>query len=158
MLVSAALDFILMRTFFLATIRAYQRYLSPYKGFSCAYRVHTGRSSCSALGYRAIRIHGVLAGFVILRERMFLCGVAHRRYSVTRPKLYAKQGGYCDIGCDGADCGSGCDGCHFPHIEGLSNVCNCLSYCDVGSCDWPERKRRRQDEEKYVHIPPKSRL
>ena len=43
-------------------IGAYQRYLSPYKGFCCAYRAHTGRASCSALGARVIRRHGLLAG------------------------------------------------------------------------------------------------
>jgi len=33
-------------------IRAYQRHLSPWKGFRCAYRVLTGRDSCSAYGYK----------------------------------------------------------------------------------------------------------
>jgi len=44
-----------MRKLVLAAITGYQTYLSPYKGFCCAYRVHTGRKSCSALGFRAVR-------------------------------------------------------------------------------------------------------
>lgn len=136
-----------MRSFVLATIRAYQRYLSPHKGFSCAYRVHTGRSSCSALGYRAIQIHGVLAGFIILRERLYLCGVSHRRFTPSRPRPHVKQRGDCDIGCDGYA---------LPSGRSLGKLCDFLSCCDAGSCDWPERKRKKQDQEKYVYIPPKT--
>jgi len=43
----------------LLAITLYQRHLSPYKGFRCAYALHTGRASCSRLGYRAIRRHGL---------------------------------------------------------------------------------------------------
>ena len=34
----------------LAAIRFYQRWISPYKGFRCAYGAHSGRCSCSTLG------------------------------------------------------------------------------------------------------------
>ena len=135
-----------MRNFALAVIRTYQRYLSPYKRFGCAYRTHTGHSSCSALGYRAIQIHGAFAGFVILRERLYRCGVAHRRYTPSPPRPHVKQRGDCDIGCDGCDLPSGKD---------FSKGCNFFSCCDVGSCDWSERKRKKQDPKKYVYIPPK---
>ena len=54
-------------------IASYQRYLSPYKGFCCAYRVHTGRASCSSLGRRAIRAHGLFGGLVLLSERFKRC-------------------------------------------------------------------------------------
>lgn len=95
----------------------------------------------------------------MLRRRLYLCGVTYRRYSVPRPSFYTKQQGHCDIGCDGADCGSsGCDGFDFPHINGPSGVFDCLSYCDAGSCDWPERKRGKKDREKYIYIPPNTRL
>ncbi len=134
-----------MSNFILAAIRAYQRYVSPYKGFSCAYRFHTGRESCSALGYRAIQIHGVLAGFVILRERLYLCGVTHRRFTLPRARPHVKQRGDCDIGCDGFD---------LPSGKGIGKACDFLSCCDIGGCDWPERKRKNKDQEKYVYIPP----
>jgi putative component of membrane protein insertase Oxa1/YidC/SpoIIIJ protein YidD len=119
--------------------------VSPYKGFCCAYRVHTGRSSCSALAYRAIQIHGALAGLVILRERMRLCGVAHRRFTSRLPQAHAKQRGHIDLGCDGA---SGCDS------PGLDAACDVLDCCS--GCTWPGPGRRRaRDEERYVYIPPK---
>ena len=43
----------------LAAITLYQRFVSPRKGFSCAYRFHTGGPSCSVLGFRAVRRYGV---------------------------------------------------------------------------------------------------
>jgi putative component of membrane protein insertase Oxa1/YidC/SpoIIIJ protein YidD len=81
-----------MKAIALAAISAYQAHLSPLKGFGCAYRVHTGACSCSALGHRAIRMHGVLGGLVVLRKRMHRCGVAHRRFGPQQPaKLTGKQ-------------------------------------------------------------------
>lgn len=54
-------------------IAGYQRYVSPYKGFCCAYRVHTGRASCSTLGRRVIRAHGLFGGLVLLSQRFRRC-------------------------------------------------------------------------------------
>ena len=54
------------RSFALWAIVAYQRFVSPYKGFCCAYAFHTGHASCSTLGYRAIRRRGIPAGNAIL--------------------------------------------------------------------------------------------
>jgi putative component of membrane protein insertase Oxa1/YidC/SpoIIIJ protein YidD len=48
-----------MHRAFLLAIGLYQKYLSPHKGFCCAYRTHTGRAGCSALGFRAVRRYGV---------------------------------------------------------------------------------------------------
>jgi putative component of membrane protein insertase Oxa1/YidC/SpoIIIJ protein YidD len=54
-------------------IAGYQRYLSPYKGFCCAYREHTGRASCSMLGRRVIRARGLFSGLVLLSKRFRRC-------------------------------------------------------------------------------------
>jgi len=139
-----------MRTLILTAISAYQRYLSPHKGFCCAYRVHTGRKSCSALGFRAVQRFGIWTGLGILRRRLYLCGVAHRRYSPPHKRPHRAQRGDCDLPCD--------LNCDFPSIDGCSllgdvaNGCDCGSEC--GSCDWPDRKRKERGQEKYVYIPP----
>ncbi len=140
-----------MRLFALVAIRFYQRYLSPYKGFCCAYRQHTGRASCSELGYRVIRRVGVLAGLVLLRRRTYLCGVVHRRYLVAHRRPPAAQRGDCDFGCDAPG------DCDLPSGKSFSRVCDYASCCDVGSCDWQRRKDRDRGPEKYVYIPPRSR-
>lgn len=122
------------RRLLLALIRAYQRHLSPRKGFRCAYRAHTGRASCSELGRRAVRRHGVLRGWRLARARMHRCGVAHRRYGPLHPR---HQAGFCD-------CDLPCD---------LGDLCAASDLCD---CDWPERKKKDKDQEQHVHIPPRA--
>ena len=140
-----------MRRVVLAVIRIYKRFISPYKGFRCAYSVHTGYASCSTLGYRAVRRHGILRGLSILRARTYRCGVAHRRNSDLPRRPNRLQRGDCDLGCDApADCGR-----DMPSGRGLSKVLDFANCCDVGSCDWKERKRKFASEEKYVYIPPK---
>lgn len=138
----------LLRRGLLAAIRLYQRHLSPHKGFQCAYRLHTGRASCSHLGYRAVRWHGLRQGLALLRQRTALCGVAHRRHGGAAAGAGAglalrSQRGDCDLGCDAGDCN---------HFSGC---------CDCGSCDWrrsagrsPSRARGRQRGDQYVYLPP----
>lgn len=138
-----------MRRVLLATITAYQRYLSPYKGFCCAYRVHTGRRGCSALGFRVVRRFGVIGGLVLLRQRTHRCGVAHRRFSTLRPPAPLAQAGFCDLSCDLPSIDLDCCG---SALDLGSN----LTACDCSGCDWPGRSQKTQKEDKYVHIPPNS--
>jgi len=134
-----------MRYIALITIRFYQQFLSPHKGFFCAYRVHTGRASCSQLGYRAIQRWGVWGGIRVLRSRLFRCGVAHRRYG-PRPQHWQRQAGFCDVSCD-----LPCD------VDPGSLACDGLSSCTPCDCgDWSFR--RKKDEERWVHIPPYAKL
>lgn len=146
------------RALLLGAIRVYQRWVSPYKGFCCAYRHHTGRASCSQLGHRAVRRHGV-AGLVLLRQRLVLCGVAHRRYAPA-PRLWAQaQRGTCDVGCDApGDCEVPCN-CDLLHGQSLG--CDDFASCaDCSGCDWPSRRRRpsraSREDERTVHLPPRS--
>lgn len=156
-----------VRALAVLAICAYQRHVSPYKGFCCAYREHTGRDSCSTLGLRAIRRYGLWRGLSILQRRMYLCGVAHRRHQ----RLYlflspsgpmslfpsirppAGQRGDCDIGgCDALPDAS----CDLPGGKGLSRLCNAASCCDAGSCDWRNNDTpRRWARDRRAHIPPK---
>lgn len=79
-----------MRRFALEAIRIYQRHVSPRKGFSCAYRSHLGRFSCSTLGYRAIRRYGLLKGLAVLRQRTSLCAqtlAVHRNSKLARTRI-----------------------------------------------------------------------
>lgn len=138
-----------MRRLLLAAIVGYQRYLSPRKGFSCAYRVHTGRRSCSALGYRAVRRYGVLAGLAILRRRTYLCGVAHRRFYPPPNPAFLGQRGFCDCACDLP--------CELPSADFCGSALDFASYCDVCDCDWPSRDRKAKEEEQKVHIPPNTK-
>ena len=115
----------------LLAIRAYQRWISPFKGFSCAYRVHTGASSCSELGYRAIRRYGLFGGVDVLDIRLALCSDCHTEHRTVSAQRRAQLGSCdapCDIPCDGKD------------ARCLDGVCDCLNCLD---CDWKNRKEDR---------------
>jgi putative component of membrane protein insertase Oxa1/YidC/SpoIIIJ protein YidD len=148
----------------LCAIRGYQRFLSPYKGFSCALRSATGGDSCSAYGYRAIRRGGLRVGLRLLRQRMHLCGHVHRRPATVRHPLLHAQRGHCDLSCDVPSCDvpscdtPSCDlpGCDLPAkldwaVDALDIVSQC-SGCDCGSCDWPRSRRQVRPSRDTTHL------
>ena len=63
----------MFRTAALYAIRMYQKYVSPHKGFSCAYRKHAKGLSCSGYGYKAIARKGTWVGLQLLQRRMDQC-------------------------------------------------------------------------------------
>ncbi|NHQ85244.1 membrane protein insertion efficiency factor YidD [Iodobacter sp. HSC-16F04] len=115
-----------MRNILLLFIRFYKKYISPYKGFCCAYHFHTGRASCSTLGFRAIRRHGAWAGIVILRQRMIRCGQIYHLHTPLQRRPAIAQRGDCD--------------CDLPGDISFDDVCDCLNCCN--GCDWPRRKQK----------------
>lgn len=132
----------------LLAIRFYQRAISPYKGFCCAYCSYTGNASCSTLGLRAVRRYGVWRGVRILDGRLAKCGLAFRRY---RAAAIDKQAGMCDLPCDGP-CDLPCD----VKLPSIGKSCGGAADCvDLGSCcDWnTSRKQARDDAD--PHIPPR---
>ena len=120
-----------------ACIEGYQRFLSPYKGFRCAYRARTKRTSCSEFAKRVALRRGVLALPSLLRERFKRCAMAARAMTHRRREEDERRDGRassanafdgcgqsageacahggCELGgeaaCAGADACSGVDGC-----------------------------------------------
>ncbi len=134
-----------MRGLVILAIRAYQRFVSPHKGFVCAYRVHTGRCSCSELGRRVVQRKGVFTGLLLLDARLQRCGDISRNRSKS---LHPQQGViHCDLpDLSGCDCGG--DAC--------SGGCGGLDGCDgCDGCDW---RRRRKTRERNIVIRPSSSL
>ena len=115
----------------LAAIGVYQRYVSPHKGFCCAYRVHTGGASCSVLGARVIRRWGLWSGLRLLRQRLRRCGDVHRRCA-NQMRSLALQRGSCDLDLPGVD----------------ADCCDAVDVCDCCDCDWPSRDKRRHVRER----------
>jgi putative component of membrane protein insertase Oxa1/YidC/SpoIIIJ protein YidD len=134
-----------MKFIALYAIRVYQRYISPRKGFSCAYRCHTGRSSCSVLGYRAIRRYGVIGGLVMTQTRLKRCAATHRR-ATTLPRAKRAQMGFID----------GCDGCNFDFdacsvADACSGVGSCpagddCSDCSINPWAWKSNRERKREQ------------
>lgn len=128
-----------MRYLLLAVIYLYRKCISPYKGFACAYRIHTGGASCSTHGLRVVERHGVQKGIALIRRRLQRCSHVYRSHAA-KPlardrsmRFGRRQSGFCDCACDGGDLAScACDG-----------LGNCGSAGDCGS--WGKRKK---DEKK----------
>ncbi|WP_342114281.1 membrane protein insertion efficiency factor YidD [Pseudoduganella sp. OTU4001] len=123
-----------MRGILLAAIKAYQRHLSPRKGYHCAHRVLHGGDGCSGYGYRVIERFGVRLGVALLFRRFDDCSAAMR--AMQRPTNY--QAGECDIGVPlDCDCGHSIKVC-----GGASEALDCVSA--VGDC-WPGRRKGEMD-------------
>lgn len=121
-----ALPDLVMKKPILLAITAYQRFVSPYKGFHCAFHAHTGRDTCSGYGYRVFARYGTVRGWRLLRRRFGACSaVARVHYAPAAARTLTpsgRQGGFIDCG--------GCDG---PGDAG--NACDCLSGIgDIGDC------------------------
>lgn len=117
----------------LLIIRAYQRYVSPYKGFHCAFHAHTGRQTCSGYGYRVFARYGTVRGWRLLRRRFGACSAAAHRHYEDCAQAHAHKAHSTHRQAGFIDCG-GCDvpGCDLPDV---GNVCDCLgNFADVGDC------------------------
>jgi len=141
----------------LAAIRGYQRHLSPHKGFSCAYRVATGRASCSHHGYRVIERCGLWTGLALLRRRLRLCGEVHRsrlaaRTAARNPVLHYQRGDCVPCDCDASclpDLPCDMSDVSWRDADCVCDACQCV---DCGNCanpkqawrDWKARRRQRK--------------
>ncbi|MGI0494343.1 membrane protein insertion efficiency factor YidD [Alkalinema pantanalense CENA528] len=130
-------------------ITGYQRYLSPYKGFSCAHRVLHGGESCSQYIKRTIVERGLSDAWPIARERFQDCRQA---YEILRSRRSTCQIGTHNSAVEGGDedpraCGRSRRNCNEPSrlvdcaCEGLSGIADCgscagdVSSLDCGSAD-----------------------
>jgi len=115
--------------FAITSITGYQKYLSPYKGFSCAHRVLYGGESCSQYIKRILGEVGLSEAITASRQRFADCREAHQvikafRYANSNERRQDDQKNFtseeaCRLarcGCNGLDylfdwdCGS-CDSC-----------------------------------------------
>ena len=58
-------------------ITLYQRYISPYKGFRCAYGIYYGGSSCSAVVKRIVLSEGLFGGWSSIVNQFRRCRCAY---------------------------------------------------------------------------------
>ena len=140
-----------MRILALRAIRAYQRYISPHKGFCCAYRSITGRLSCSEFSARAVEKKGAVAGIRLAFRRMRRCSFVfydHARPAARPITLIGErlnnQSGHCDLPI--GDC----------HGSDASILSDCASNCLPSPCDiWtPKRMKKKASVEFSEHLQP----
>jgi len=116
-------------------IRIYRRFVSPYKGFSCAYRIQYGGLSCSQIILKIVKSKGMAEGMPLIRERFHQCHLASKRLKNShRADLDCGLSGCLDVGGSEGCVGDGCFGageavgasaeaggtsCSLPILDGL---------------------------------------
>ena len=121
-------------------IGIYQRYLSPRKGFRCAYRARNKRrASCSQFARRAMERVGVLPGVRLLQRRFDKCRRAKQVIDYGSPKPREERARQNSAG-SATDCVSGCDPIPVDYCDGIGAAADVAgnlvsSVPDVGSCD-----------------------
>lgn len=83
---------------FIAVIRVYQRYLSPIKGYGCAYRILYGGPSCSSVGLDAFNTYDFSDAILIMKSRFADCHKASKKLS-SMGSTEAIGFGCCGTGC-----------------------------------------------------------
>lgn len=133
------------------SIILYQKYISPYKGFSCAHRISLGSGTgCSGYAKKVFARYGLIKGYALLQRRFYDCrwhSLALQQKRPARHGYHKYQGGVLDA----CDVLSACDGCHapdcdLPHCSGSKwNFCTVADMAtDVCSCgDWFSSSKKR---------------
>ena len=67
----------LVRDFLLIAIKAYKKYLSPRKGFNCAYRILHQGQSCSSYFHSCITEQSLSVACLSFQQRLQDCQQAH---------------------------------------------------------------------------------
>ncbi|VAW70657.1 hypothetical protein MNBD_GAMMA09-3635 [hydrothermal vent metagenome] len=68
-----------LKTLPLLLIRLYQKYLSPRKGYCCAYGVLYQNGSCSERVSSIIQKHGLITGWSKIKNQFILCTEAYEK-------------------------------------------------------------------------------
>lgn len=140
-----------METIALFLISLYQKNISPYKGFSCSYRLGVNGDSCSHYGRKVIERYGFWIGYKLLQRRFYDCSWYARKMNEGSYKPYRKlkrQGGFVD--CDGCDINPNCGdsleySCDLLDFISFSNGCSKTTSSTSSSF---KEKRDKKNENK----------
>lgn len=129
---------LLLKSFFIFSIKCYQKYISPYKGFKCAHKAHTYGMSCSTYGLFAFNNYSVKDAIVKIEDRLKSCKEIHTLYKTDRKSLSGKlihQAGAIDCP-DISDCD-----CDIGSGKG-KGCSSCIDIASVGDCSLFDRKSK----------------
>lgn len=131
----------------LGLIWFYQRYISPKKGFRCAYRVIHGGTGCSGYAKQRIREDGIIRAIPDIRKRLTACKETalsvRSRCEKGKTRRRARKRDGCINSCDCADFSlftmrtpsleeNSCEGC--GDLQSCDGCNGCDGCGDIGSC------------------------
>lgn len=76
-------------------INSYQYYISPHKGYCCAYRAYTGEDSCSQFEKVAIQNNGLFSSFPLIKEQFKKCNFAFEEIKKEKENQKYKKSDAC---------------------------------------------------------------
>jgi len=120
----------------LVAINGYQKYISPYKGFSCAHRVATGEVSCSEFVKQAISKNGFFSSVQIILDRFTECKKSAIYLNENRAKKDEKKDSKSNKSCTAGDviaclptsCGDVGIGSAGRGVSGACEACSCSPF------------------------------
>jgi len=121
-----------VKTLVILLIVFYQKFISPLKGFRCAYAVLHGGDSCSEAVKKIVRDQGPVCGYADIRTRFRACKEANETLIRNRQRRRGQND--CDECCD-CDCGCDCiDACPSKKADACDGI-----HCDLPDlpCDGP---------------------
>ncbi|MGL4674461.1 MAG: membrane protein insertion efficiency factor YidD [Wohlfahrtiimonas sp.] len=110
----------------------YQKWISPYKGFCCAYKHKTGGHSCSQYALKVVRRFGVWGLLRGLPQQFDRCHHAYLELQKEQEEEEKKKKEYSWCDCAPTDCGVG--DCTMPK-KSCSTGDSGAGSCDAISCD-----------------------
>ena len=111
-----------MKSFVIFIINLYQKYISPYKGYKCAYGVYHQNGTCSTIIKSHIQKYGVIKAYPMVMGQFDACKIA---YLYIQEESNNKE----NEKDENSSQGNSCYGC----IPGVGD-CGVIDACDVGSC------------------------
>ena len=112
-------------------IAFYQKFISPRKGYRCAYGVLNNTHGCSGAVKAIIKEKGVMAGWSDINSQFNNCKAAaetlQAQSGCKKKRRSCKSRFKREASCGSGNCGSGC---HVPDC----GDCGDVGSCDVGSC------------------------
>jgi putative component of membrane protein insertase Oxa1/YidC/SpoIIIJ protein YidD len=115
-------------------ITAYQNWISPYKGFRCAYSVLQGGTGCSGYAKWQIKALGLLPALPKIRARFQACRAAMETLQRKRTKANRKRKTEQKRKADKQRPEDGCT-CDFPSLP--RNCRRPADAFDCNTCDLP---------------------
>lgn len=92
-----------MKYIFIFIIRLYQRYISPHKGYRCAYAILHNQPSCSNSVINIIEINGLIRGWQLIMQQFNYCSLAYSKIQKEENNKKKEKNSWCHP-CDSINC------------------------------------------------------
>ena len=101
---------------FIKFIVIYQRYISPHKGYCCAYSALHGKASCSSWAIHVLEKQTISLFFPLMKRRFQVCNQAHKILEKQESETNTNSDTVDPCPCKGQPVADCCLGCGLPFL------------------------------------------